>query len=477
MEAPTECPGFVSAGVQSSFGTAAGVVAVGDLDGDGNPDIVALDHGNVDIYWSNGDGTYSSPDVYDVGTNLQSVVLADFNADGSMDIAVADSATGTVTILYGDSLYYEFDSQSVLQIPAPSSPVSLVAGDFNGDGVPDLAVGQNNGQNLVTILMNDGTGNFLYPQNYGTGGSQGITVGDFNGDGNLDIAASTGANVSVLLGKGDGTFQPQVNSAAAGVGSITSGDFNGDGKMDVALANNASVVVALGKGDGTFNAATSYPVSVPASSIATADFNQDGHLDLAASSAVSGSSATSVLTGVGDGTFQTPKTYAAGGLGGIAIADMDGNNTPDIVALDGPDGTISLLLSGIVSTSTLANIDIVGTGQHSISATYAPGYGVDLYRKRLQQREHQRTAHDSFQHLSAGDRRGNERTDSDGERKQLCNECRRPGERCRIEHKLCWVWTAYRDRTGSRTRPTDQHLNPGAGRERQFQRYDSDGRS
>lgn len=360
---------------QLPSGATASQIAVADMNNDGIPDIVASDHGTVDVFWGKPDGTYSVPDTYDVGTNLQAITVADFNQDGAPDIAVADAATGSIVILYGDPLYNDFDSYITVPLPSPSVPTALVAADFNGDGLADLAVAQNNGVNLVTILTNDGTGGFLYPQAYGTGSAQSIAVGDFNGDGNMDIAASTGSNIEMLLGKGDGSFQTQIASPAAGT-TITSADFNGDGKLDVALANSTSVTVALGNGDGTFQAPASVAVSTTASSIASGDFNQDGHPDLVVSNTGIGDHSSSVLLGVGNGSFQTPAVYNTGGApGAVSVADVNGDNMPDIVMLDPAVNEFATLAGGTESTATLADVAIIGTGIHPVSASYVPGTG------------------------------------------------------------------------------------------------------
>ena len=115
-----------------------------------------------------------------------------------------------------------------------------MAGDFNGDGRPDLAVA-NYGSNDVSVLLGNGDGTFQPQVTYAVGSSPvALVAGDFNGDGRPDLAvANYGANdVSVLLGNGDGTFQPQVTYA---VGSsptaLVAGDFNGDGRTDLAVAN------------------------------------------------------------------------------------------------------------------------------------------------------------------------------------------------------------------------------------------------
>src|SRR5438128_89154 len=127
---------------------------------------------------------------------------------------------------------------------------SVAAGDFNGDGKPDLAVA-NYGQPFssppiegnLSVLLGNGDGTFQAAVNYGAGAKRSsVAVGDFNGDGKADLAvANSGTNnISVLVGNGDGTFQAAVNySVGDGPQSVAVGDFNGDGKPDLAAATSA----------------------------------------------------------------------------------------------------------------------------------------------------------------------------------------------------------------------------------------------
>ena len=131
-------------------------------------------------------------------------------------------------------------------------PVAVVVGDFNADGVQDLAVAYRGtvwGRGGVAVLLGNGDGTFQAASSFAVGASpRSVALGDFNRDGHLDlVVANAGSNsVSVLLGKGDGTFQAAQDF---GVGSepwsIAVGDFNGDGKPDLAVANSASDSVAV----------------------------------------------------------------------------------------------------------------------------------------------------------------------------------------------------------------------------------------
>src|SRR5262249_31341063 len=176
------------------------------------------------------------------------------------------------------------------------APGTVAVADFNRDGIPDLAVANRGGtttgdhQGTVSILLGKGDGTFRVAVDYAAGtNSSAVAVGDFNGDGIPDLVVGNGTaigssdNVSVLLGNGDGTFQAAVNYA---VGSlpifVTVGDLNGDGNLDLAVANGGSntVSVLLGNGDGTFQMAKNLPVGTTPQTVAIGDFNGDGIPDL-----------------------------------------------------------------------------------------------------------------------------------------------------------------------------------------------------
>ena len=155
-----------------------------------------------------------------------------------------------------------------------NSPISIAVGDFNGDGIADLAgtnycVSKSDcNQFSVSVLLGLGDGAFSAATSYPLGVSEDfgyIAVGDFNGDGKLHLAVACWYenSVTILLGNGDGTFT--VNSSATPTAqnpsSIAVGDFNGDGKLDLAVTSNWSgtVTILLGNGDGTFTVSPSAP--------------------------------------------------------------------------------------------------------------------------------------------------------------------------------------------------------------------------
>jgi len=232
---------------------------------------------------------------------------------------------------------------------------ALAAGDFNGDGILDLATVTLDAklQPHITILLGKRDGTFLTGKTYPIGRDNPdspLVVGDFNGDGKLDLVAASGSAVVVFLGNGDGTFQAGKATAAPIVIGLAVGDFNQDGKQDLAVAefNSVSdVQVMLGNGDGTFQAALNYPVTSYPTSVAVADFNHDGHLDLAvANGGAGGGNTVSVLFGNGDGTFRPKSDYQVGYEPfDITVADLNGDGKMDIATADYTSGTASVLLN------------------------------------------------------------------------------------------------------------------------------------
>ncbi len=270
----------------------------------------------------------------------------DFDSDGILDLAVTDG-TSKVNIFKGTG--------SVTFVPAGgfpvgNSPEGVISADFNKDGKADLAVANFNSSN-ISVLLGNGAGSFTATTNFSTASSaKALTSADFDGDNNLDLAVINygAANVSILLGNGAGSFTLTVNlSVGTNPFDICNADFNSDGKKDLMVCNIGSNNVSFlaGNGNGTFQPAVTVAAGLNSPySICTADFNIDGIADAAVAN--SGSNTVFVLTGNGSGSF-TGVNYtlpgAASAPRGVCALDFNNDGNPDIVTADFSSNNIAFL--------------------------------------------------------------------------------------------------------------------------------------
>jgi hypothetical protein len=309
--------------------------------------------------------------IQHVANNPGPIAVGDFNNDGLLDFAVGTATGIQIYLGKGDGTF---------QLPVNISTravLSIVAGDFNGDGNPDLAVIDDGccGHEVLRVFLGNGKGGFPTIKRTGFVFLNSIVAAaDFNGDGKLDLYALTSLGrgcrgricIDTLLGNGDGTF---IDSGISG-GPLPSGtgypaiaDFNGDGRLDVAVAGNnffgkGVVDVFLGGGKGGFANGVSYRVAFAGDSVAAADVNGDGKIDLV-------TDGVSVLLGNGDGTFQRGASVVSGGSGAVNVGDFNGDGKLDIAAglsilLGNGNGTFQKPLTSFAGMESRFPISMVG---------------------------------------------------------------------------------------------------------------------
>ncbi len=313
--------GAFGAATDVTVGTTPLAVAIADFNKDGKQDLaVANSNSNtVSLLLGAGDGAFGAATNVTV-TNPTSLTVGDFNGDGNPDLAVTQGGIHLLSILLGNGAG-AFAGAASYDLGPFQRPESVVAADFNGDGNLDLAVANPVGTGTLSphdnifILLGAGNGSFGPATNVAVGITpESLTVGDFNGDGKPDLAVANefSFDVSILLGKGDGTFDAAPNVPVENnPQSVAVGDFNGDGRLDLAVTRPGSsdVLILLGTGDGTFGTATTFSVQVGPFSLAVGDFNGDGQPDLAVTKL--GSNTVSILLNTTVIVTPPPPAYAA----------------------------------------------------------------------------------------------------------------------------------------------------------------------
>jgi FG-GAP-like repeat len=302
---------------------------------------------------------------------------------------VANPTTATITVIsptpgggISNSQYFQV-AYSLSQLSWSSFSLSgqvpvtsrIVAGDFNNDGIVDLAVAM--GSRAFILLGNgDGTYQSAIPS-YGPSGTiTGIYVADANADGKLDLIvtgskSTTTSFVATMLGNGNGTLQSPIETDFTGSIPSTAvlADFNGDGALDLAYTNGMSVQTLLGNGSGGFATGPSSSLAqIGLGAVAVGDFNQDGKLDLVVTvydAFSTGLDYPGVMTGNGDGSFNTLVPVNGTGaafVGAITavVGDFNGDGQLDIAT---GIQTVGATLQGIIQIS-------LGNGDGTFAAPY-----------------------------------------------------------------------------------------------------------
>jgi uncharacterized protein (TIGR03437 family) len=372
---------------QVSTGAKPDSLAIGDFTGDGIPDVVVADGGTttLNVLRGLGNGFFAALAPVTVGQGPLAIAAADFNRDGKLDLAVANFGSNTVSVLLGNG-NGTFRALPTLAVTGPSA---IAVADFNGDGKLDLAVAATN-SNDVLIFLGNGAGEFQ-PFSTVAAGNRPVSIvaADFNNDGKLDLAVANliSNDVSIFLGNGNGTFQGARNFPAGQLPAyIALGDFNGDGGIDIAVANrtgfsSGTISLLLGLPNVTFQSPRTFTSGPNPTFLVAGDFNLDGRLDLAVAN--TGSNSISIFLGLGNGTFLSPQDFTVGSSPTwIGVVDLNADGKPDLLVANSASNSLSVL----INQTAVAVKPVIGSTVNAGSmagGAVAPGEIVTIFGSSL----------------------------------------------------------------------------------------------
>ena len=378
------------------------VIATGDLDGDGKPDVVIGNKFtyNLSIYRNNsgrtGSISYETPVIFGISQNPSSLTIADINGDGKQDIIITSTSTSGFTILKNEgspnNIYFTYTD--FFSTGSGSGPIEAAVSDFNNDGKPDIAIAclAGNRVRVFTQYLDPQQGNtyFFFTSFDLTTGSapSGIIAADLNDDNKNDLVVTNNGsnNISIYRNITSGTtpsFAAATNAVTAtGPKSIYSRDLDGDGKTDLAIVTTNSVSLFKNRSTAliVFDPGINIAVGGTASDIIVQNFDGDGKPDIAVTNKTTSNIALfKNASSVGAIAFDAPANFITGtGADAIAAADMDIDGRIDLLSLSIVNPGFSIIRSNAMepvvtsftpaSATTGETITVTGTNFTGISS-------------------------------------------------------------------------------------------------------------
>ena len=327
-------------------GDGAAATAIADFDADGRLDVAVSCEleDSIALLLGRADGRFEAPVLVPVGDGPLGLVAADFNADGASDLAVADRGADDIRVLLGAG---DGSFAAPIVLPVDDGPRPLAVGDLNGDRIPDLVVG-NQYAYTTTVLLGLGNGDFIPATTIASGReASDIAIADLDVDGVADVVVTNwlDRDFAVLRGLGGGTLAPPVNSSMDDFPSgVVVADFDGDGLPDVAVACmnfTNSLLIRRGAGGGTFGPVVVVSGSPPSHDLLATDIDDDGDPDVLLAGDLGFLYA---LRNNGALAFnQAAFTPIGRSEQGLSLADLDGDGLDDFVAASPLDDDIVVL--------------------------------------------------------------------------------------------------------------------------------------
>jgi hypothetical protein len=381
-------------------GTIPVSVAAGDVNGDGQPDIVSSNHvttrpgapATVSVMIGDGEGGFAAAQQYTVGQGAGEldidppgqIAIDDVTGDGRADIAVTLPVANLIALLAGTR---SGEPAAVVRFPVAAGPQAIAIADVTGDGEADV-VSSNAVAASVSVVPGDGAGNVGFGGNVEAGAfPHSVVAADFDGDGDPDAAVANAFSdsLSVLTNDGTGAFARSDYAVGATPTWVIAGDVDGNGTVDLVAASfgGGSVSVLRGDGGGGFATAVHHSVGESQSpyAVAAADVNADGWLDIATANTNLSDEGVSLLLGDGAGGFAEPIPLEVGPAllhdpRSIALADVTGDGHVDLLTANSVGSNLSLLAGDGTGAFASAVYLTAGEGPVVVEVADVTGDGV-----------------------------------------------------------------------------------------------------
>ncbi len=374
--------------VDFTAGTAPASFAVGDLDGDGLPDLVVANRAanSISIFRNTASsgsittGSFASPVTFATGAAPSAVAIGDLDGDGKPDLAVVNYSENTVSV-FRNTVTSGISSSSFaakVNFTTGLNPNAVAIGDLDGDGKLDLAVANHNAASSasVSVFRNTATsgsittGSFATKVDFSAGNQiMSITIGDIDGDGKLDLVSANYLDNTVSVLRNTATSGTITSSSfaenidfATGTGpySVAIGDLDADGKPDLVVANRTAATVSVlrntvtsGISSSSFAAKVDFATGSNPVSVAIGDLDADSKPDFVVgnynSNTVSIFRNTATSGSIAIGSFATKVDFTtSSGPSAVSIGDLDGDGMPDLATPNINDNNVSVLRNIIV---------------------------------------------------------------------------------------------------------------------------------